>query len=293
MPGRPLIRYREPLFRPPAEADSLILQIAYGCPHNRCRFCAMYKTVRYAERPEAEVYADLAAAAATWPDATRIFLADGDAMHLSFARLREVLTALNAAFPRLTRVNLYANGSSILAKTPDQLRELRNLKLNTLYLGLESGDEELLRSVAKGETAADMVSAGRLAQECGLRLSVMVLLGLGGATGSTRHATATANALNAMQPRLVSALRYIEVPGVRRWSGYSPLSEYDAVCELRTLLEQLRLAGTVFTANHASNPVPLKGALPRDRDRMLQELSAMLAAGNLDRHGPGTLPLWL
>ena len=128
------IRYREPVFRPPVEADSLIFQIAHGCPHNRCRFCGMYQGVRYAVRDRDEVLAEIAAAGRRHPETPRVFLADGDAMVLSFDRLREILAALNAAFPRLTRVNLYANGSSILAKGEAQLCELRSLKLNTLYM---------------------------------------------------------------------------------------------------------------------------------------------------------------
>jgi hypothetical protein len=138
-----------------------------------------------------------------------------------------------------------------------------------------------------------MVEAGRRAQECGLRLSVMILLGLGGKAGSARHAAATAAALNAMQPKLLSALRYIEVPGASPWPGYVAVSEREAVCELRNLLSALTLQRTVFTANHASNPVPLKGSLPRDRERLLAEIDAILAADRLDRVGSGSLPLWL
>jgi radical SAM superfamily enzyme YgiQ (UPF0313 family) len=287
------IRYREPVFRPPVEADSLIFQVAYGCPHNRCRFCGMYKGVRYAVRSREEVLAEIAAAGRCHPETLRVFLADGDVMALSYERLGEILVALNAAFPRLTRVNLYANGSSILAKSPAALREFRSLKLNTLYMGLESGDEDLLRAVDKGETAAAMVEAGRRAQECGLRLSVMVLLGLGGKDGSARHAAATAATLNAMQPKLLSALRYIEVPGARPWPGHVAVSEREAVGELRSLLAALTLRRTVFTANHASNPVPLKGSLPRDRERLLAEIDAILATNGLDATGPGRLPLWL
>jgi len=284
------IHHREPVFRPPAEADSLILQVAYGCPHNRCRFCGMYKGVRYAVRDRDEVLAEIVRAGRAWPETPRVFLADGDVMALSFARLREILAALNAAFPRLARVNLYANGSSILAHSPAELRELRALKLNTLYLGLESGDEDLLRAVDKGETASGMTEAVRRAKDSGLRVSVMVLLGLGGREGSARHAAATAAVLNAMQPNLLAALRYIEVPGSRPWPGYAPVSERGAVCELRNLLLELALERTVFAANHASNPLPIKGMLPRDHARLVAETDAMLASGQLDPEGPGPLP---
>ena len=144
----------ERLFRPPAEAESLIFQVALGCPHNTCRFCAMYKGVPYRVRPHSELLGEFAEAARRYPEERRIFLADGDVMALSYDRLRGMLEELNRLFPHLARVNVYANGSSILAKSAAELETLRRLKLNTLYVGLESGDEGLLKEVGKGETAA-------------------------------------------------------------------------------------------------------------------------------------------
>jgi len=287
------MQYREPLFRPPAEAESLIFQVAYGCPHNCCRFCGMYKPVRYQERNEEEVLAEFAKAAKRYPETQRIFLADGDVMILPFERLKKYLQRLNEVFPKLTRVNIYANGSSILAKTKDQLSELRQLKLHTLYLGLETGDEELLKLVNKGETAEKMVEAVRISQECGLRCSVMVLLGLGGKRGTEKHAVETAKVLNGMQPKLLSALRYVEVPGTKMISGYETVSEYEAVCELRRIIADLDLERTVFRANHASNPVPMEGRFPNDKGRLLAELDYLIGRGGLDRRGPGQLPFWL
>jgi len=287
------MKYREPLFRPPAEAESLIFQIAYGCPHNSCRFCGMYKGVRYEERPIPDVLADFAWAARRYPESRRIFLADGDAMHLSFATLKFYLERLNALFPSLARVSVYANGSSLLAKSPDELSELRRLKLTLAYLGLETGDEELLRLVRKGETAEGMLRAVRLAQDCGIKCSVMVLLGLGGTEYSERHAVATAGVLNAMQPRLLSALRYVEIPGLRCFDSYRALSEYAAVGELREIISRLELERTVFRANHTSNPIPLGGRLPQDKNILLAELDATLKSSILDAEGPGELPLFL
>jgi radical SAM superfamily enzyme YgiQ (UPF0313 family) len=250
----------------------------------------MYKSVRYEEREYDEVLDDFKKAARKYPETQRIFLADGDAMILPFEKLKEYLLKLNELFPKLTRVNIYANGSSILAKTKDQLCELRKLKLHTLYLGLESGDEELLKLVNKGETAEKMIEAVRISQECGLRCSVMVLLGLGGKRGSEKHALETALALNKMQPRLLSALRFVEVPGSKMFSGYETVSEYEAVCELRKMIGRLELDRTVFRANHASNPAPLEGRFPNDKTRILAELDYLIASGGLDRKGPGRLP---
>ena len=251
----------------------------------------MYKGVPYRVRPPQEVLAEFAHAARRWPEARRVFLADGDVMALSFERLRTMLEALNRLFPQLARVNLYANGSSINAASDAELSALRELKLSTLYLGLETGDEELLLRVAKGETAAGMCEAVRRAQAAGLKCSVMVLLGLGGKAGSARHAEATAAALNRMQPRLLSALRYVEVPGADMFEGYRTASEYDAVGELIRLLRGLELTQTVFRANHTSNPVPLEGRLPRDREALVAQLERLLP--RLDQSGPGRLPFSL
>jgi radical SAM superfamily enzyme YgiQ (UPF0313 family) len=283
--------YTERLFRPPAEAESLIFQVALGCPHNACRFCGMYKGVPYRVRPQEEVLAEFEWAARRYPEERRIFLADGDVMALSFERLRAQLEALNRLFPRLARVNVYANGSSILAKSDAELHALRELKLDTLYVGLESGDEELLKKVAKGETAEGMCEAVRRAQAAGFKCSVMVLLGLAGGEGSARHADATAALLNRMQPRLLSALRFVEVPGTTMYEGYRTATEFEAVGELVRLLRGLALERTVFRANHTSNPVPLEGRLPRDRDALVAALERLLPL--LDRTGPGRLPFAL
>jgi len=285
------MRYTDRLFRPPAEADSLIFQVAIGCPHNTCLFCAMYKGVPYRVRPEREVLAEVAQAAARYPATRRVFLADGDVMALPFDRLAALLDALNRRFPSLARVNVYANGSSVLARSDRELATLRSLRLNTLYVGLESGDDELLLRVAKGETAAGMCEAVRRAQAAGLTCSVMVLLGLAGQTGWERHADATAGALNRMQPRLLSALRFVQVPGAPMFEGYRTATEFGAVSELIRLLRGLALDRTVFRANHTSNPVPLEGRLPRDRDALIAHLEALLP--RLDTCGPGRLPFAL
>jgi radical SAM superfamily enzyme YgiQ (UPF0313 family) len=191
----------------------------------------------------------------------------------------------------LARVNLYANGSSILAKSPEELAQLRQLKLQTLYMGLESGDEALLKQVEKGETAEGMCEAVQRAQGAGLKCSVMVLLGLGGREGSLRHAEATARVLNRMQPRLLSALRFVEVPGCSMAEGYQTVTEYEAIHELIVMLRGLALEQTVFRANHSSNPVPLEGRLPRDREALIWGLESILP--RLDRRGPGRLPFAL
>lgn len=293
-----MVPLNNPLFRPPAEADSLILQVDQGCPHNRCTFCGMYREVPYRRRPLDELLPIIAEASRRDRGVRRIFLADGDVMRRPFNQLEALLRTLNDYFPRLARVSAYANGSSIAAKSPADLQTLRSLKLHTLYMGLESGDDAILRHVRKGETAEQMIRAGTDAQAAGLRMSVMILLGLGGADESGSHIAHTAAALNRMQPRLLSALRMIPVPGTDMYEaveagGFRLLTEWQAVRELRDLVARLDLTGTVFRANHSSNVIPLEARLPRDKHRLLGELDSLLASRDLDRGAAGRMPLWL
>ena len=287
-----------PLFRPPAEADSLILQVDQGCPYNRCTFCGMYKGVPYQRRTMTDIATLVRQESRHQRDARRVFLADGDVMRRPFTELRDILILLNESFPALARVNLYATGTAIASKTDEELRHLKSLKLHTLYLGLESGDEETLRRVVKGETAASMVEAGQRAQAHGLRLSVMILLGLGGDERTREHARASAESLNLMQPRLLSALRVVPIPGTELHreveSGrFALLTERQVVEELRLMIEGLQLDNTVFRANHSSNIIPLEARFPRDRNALLDQLDGLLASGHLDARSPGNMPLWL
>lgn len=282
------------MFRPPAEADSLILRVTEGCPWNGCTFCGMYKGVPYRALDPERVERLMAAAQREDPDVRRVFLADGDAMHLEASALERILRSLNAKFPRLTRVSTYANGHSIRAKSDGELRRLKELKLHTLYMGLESGDDETLRAVHKRESADEMVEAGRRAQEAGLRMSVMVLVGLAGTERSLVHARATARAVNRMQPRLLSALRLVVTANTPLYrNGFTMVSERQAVIELRELIAHLELESTVFRADHSSNIVPLEARFPKDRARLLGELDQLLARGRLDENSPGPLPFFL
>lgn len=286
------------LFRPPAEAHSLIIRIADGCPWNQCTFCGMYKGVPCRFLKMEEIEAEIAAARKASPAARRIFLADGDVMALPFDKLEAVLEMLNARFPRLARVNVYANGHSILQKSAAELSELKALKLNTLYMGLESGHEETLRAVKKRETAEAMIEAGLRAQSAGLKMSVMILIGLGGQEKTTLHSAATADVLNRMQPRLLSALRVIPIPGTelydREQSGtFTQLTEFQAVEELRNMIQGLELESTLFRANHSSNIMPMEGRFPKDQSRLTDELETLLASGVLDKKSPGPAPLSL
>jgi radical SAM superfamily enzyme YgiQ (UPF0313 family) len=232
------------------------------------------------------------------PNTRRIFLADGDVMRQPFNNLVEILTLLNQHFPRLARVSLYASGSAIASKSAEQLRILHSLKLHTLYMGLESGDDQILKNCKKGETATKMVEAGLKAQESGLRMSVMILLGLGGSDNTQEHAINTAKALNLMQPRLLSALRVIPVKSTELYDDvaagrFKMLSEHGVVKELRNIIGDLDMQSTVFRANHGSNVIPLEGRLPRDKERLLAELDTLIDSERLDKYSPGSMPRWL
>lgn len=277
-----MIQYHPPLFRPPSEADSLILQATLGCSHNRCTFCGMYRTKRFRPRPLVELKQEIAwVREVAGDDVRRVFLADGDAMCLSARRLRSILEPLNRAFPHLQRVSAYANARDLLGKTPEALVELHRAKLRLIYMGLESGDPATLERVGKGATPAELVAAVQRAHAAGITTSVMVLIGLAGRERSLVHARASAAVLNAMQPGFTALLTYTPVPGtpfqeqIERGLLTLP-SARESLAEIRELLAGLTCR-TTFTCNHASNYLPLRGKLPTDRERLLALLDAALA----------------
>ena len=273
------MRYVEPVFRPPSEAESLILQVTVGCSHNRCTFCAMYRNKRFFVRDLREVLAEIAEAAAEWPEAPRVFLGDGDALAAPADFLKEVLSALKRQFPRLRRVTCYATPMNLLEKTHDELKELAASGLSLLYVGLESGSDAVLKAVGKGATSGECVEGVAKAKAAGIRSSVMVLLGLGGVEGSEMHARETARAVNRMAPAYLSALTWIPVaqaPLARGLeAGRFRLPDDDGILdELALLIEHLDAEGCVFRANHASNPLPIGGRLNRDKQRLLAAVAA-------------------
>jgi len=279
------MRYHGTVIRPPSEAESYLLQITYGCSHNRCTFCGTYADKPFQVRPVDEVLEDIALASRRIPDVRRVFLCDGNALVLDMERLSTVLHALNAAFPLLRRISIYANARDILAKSESDLAVLREKGLELIYLGLESGCDEVLRRVDKGATAADMIAAVNRAKRAGMRVSVIALLGLGGTELSDRHADGTAEAVNAMDPQYLSMLTLMLVPGTplhRQWqAGEFHLPEPEALLgELRRVIAGTEgLTRCVFRTNHASNYVPLAGTLSRDKPRLLDTLDAALARG--------------
>jgi radical SAM superfamily enzyme YgiQ (UPF0313 family) len=279
------MRYYGMVIRPPSEADSYILQVTYGCSHNRCTFCGTYRDKPFRVRPGEEVLEDIALARLEILETQRVFLADGNALALDTQRLIAILDALGAALPRLRRVGIYASARDVLSKTDAELAALHERRLEIVYLGLESGSDEVLRRVGKGITAAEMVEAVHRVKRAGMRASVIALLGLGGTELSLAHAEATGRVVRAMDPEYLSLLTLMLIPGTeldrQRQSGTFELPEPAGLLrELREVVAHLDgLSRCVFRTNHASNYLPLAGTLSRDKARLLATIDQALALG--------------
>lgn len=276
------IDYIEPVFRPPSEAQSFILPLTNGCSWNKCTFCEMYtqEQKKFRARKEEEVFADIERVAKAVPQTRRVFLADGDAMILPTRRLKVVLQKLQASFPHLERITSYCLPRNLAKKTTEELKELKALGLDMLYVGLESGDDFVLDMVNKGETFESSVSALKKIRDSGIRSSVMVLNGLGGQRYSEQHALNSAKAVNSAQPDYVSTLVVSFPMGEERYRerfiDWEPLNQRQLFKELRAFIGHLELENTVFRSDHASNYLPLKGVLGRDKARLLAELDTAI-----------------
>lgn len=281
-----MIRYEGDLYRPPSEADSLILQATIGCSYNECAFCAMYRGKRFRVRKLDELRAEIAWARAHLGDVRKVFLADGDALVAKASFLEAVLDELAAAFPRLRRVSVYASPQSLQVRTVEEMARLRERGLTLYYLGIESGDDEVLARLTKGVDAAEMIRVGRKAHAAGVKLSTMILLGAGGRARSLDHARESAGVVNGIQPRFVSTLVMTPVPGTplgedAARGAVDELSPVELAAELREFVAGLELEGTVFRSNHASNTLTLRGSLPKDKPALLAALDAVLARPDL------------
>lgn len=273
------MRYQEPVFRPPSEADSYLLPVTNGCSHNECTYCAMYLSKRFSVRPESEVLEDIAEAARAMPTTRRVFLLDGDALTLSAKRLIPILEALREHFPHLQRVGAYANAISINNKSDEELKRIRALGLTIAYLGLESGDEIVNDRIRKGATIDEQVEAVQRAQAAGIKMSVMTLLGMGGRERTREHAVNTGKVLSRMDPRYISCLTVTPVAGTPLFAqvedgSFEMISPDETLAELEGILEHTHVSGAVFRSNHASNYLPLGGRLPADRERLLEAVRA-------------------
>lgn len=276
-----MINYDEPLFRPPSEAYSLILQVSLGCAWNKCAFCEMYSDKQFRVRPEEDVFAEIDSLASQSDQIRKVFLADGNAMVLSFDKLSRLLDKLNATFPKLNRVSAYALPRDIESKTNEELEILVSKGLKLLYVGIESGDDELLQAIDKGEDFESTSKALKKARKAGIKLSVMILNGLGGQNYSKQHALNSAKVVNEIQPEFLSTLvlsyPYGEAHFKQKFNGeFISLNTIELIAEMKVFMETLELENTIFRSDHASNYLILKGNLNRDKEELLSRINGVL-----------------
>ncbi len=303
------LQYVEPVFRPPSEARSLILQVTNGCSWNKCTFCEMYTAGSKKFKPKsiADLEVEMKSLASAGYPVRRIFLADGDAMSLSVRRLREILELINRYFPDVQRVSSYCLPRNLKKKSVKDLIALRELGLSLLYVGCESGDDEVLALVEKGETYESSLEALQKAKQAGIKSSVMILNGLGGVAYSEQHARNSAKLMSAAQPDYLSVLVVSFPDGSARFeknfagvcggevspedgdkhggvTGFHMLNQSQLFQEMEMFLSHLYLDKTIFRSDHASNYLVLKGVLGKDKEALLRQVRAAL-------HKPGTIPL--
>jgi len=263
--------YEQPLFRPPSEANSLIIQATIGCSQNDCKFCGMYKTKTFRIRPVAELVREIQSVSpAHRPYVQRVFIADGDALVYPQQGLVEILETLSETFPRLTRVGAYASPKSLTTKTVAELTVLQRKKLRILYFGLESGDPDTLRLINKGYEPAEMLELCRKAQAADMKLSITAILGLAGRERSAEHAAATAEWISALSPEYFSLLTMFRRHNDDYFRSIAALSHGEILQEALTMLRQLNPHKTILRSNHVSNFLNLAGSYPKDRQRLIE-----------------------
>jgi len=276
------MRYEGSVYRPPSEARSYILQCTVGCTHNRCTFCSMYKDKKYHVRSMEEILTDIRMAKQYYGDLDKVFLADGDALAMKTNELVEILSALYQSFPSLKHVGIYASPDSILDKEMSDLITLREAGITIAYLGVETGDPQLLLDIRKGVTYQEMVEAGLKIRQAGILLSVTILLGLAGRNPqAAEHAKNTSKILNEINPDYIGALTLMLEPKTelyrRMQKGEFELpGPFEILDELRIIIQGLELQGTEFRSNHASNYLPIRGRLPEDKQKMLDLINDII-----------------
>ena len=277
-----MLNYDAPLYRPPSEAKSLIFQVTLGCSFNECSFCDMYRSKEYSERSWEEVKGEIDLMAKTMPDTTRIFLADGDALNLSTDYMIQIVEYIYQKFPNLERVSCYAMPMNLLKKTPEELNMMNKAGLNRLYLGIETGNDIILKKVTKGATQSTMIKSCNKAKDAGFTLSCMVILGLGGSKYTKENAVDTAKVINAVQPDYVGALTLYLENGIKeefltKFEGeFERLTDSQAIDELELLISEIDVDNEiVFRANHGSNAYNIGGTFPQNKLEMLEKITWM------------------
>ncbi len=271
------MRYEGKVFRPPSEARSLILQATIGCSHNQCTFCNMYKDEPFRIRKTQDIVKDLQLAKTQYRNINRVFLADGDPLIIETSELVKILGHIKTIIPECERIGIYASPKSILLKSPEELKTLKEAGLSIAYLGLESGSDEILADINKGATSEELVQAGSKIMAAGVLLSVTLISGLGGKEKWKQHALESAKALNQMKPDYIGLITLMVEAGTKLYDDvqdgtFQLLSRKEIALETFTLIEHLDLEECIFRSNHASNHIALRGTLNQDKEMMLNQL---------------------
>ena len=279
------MHYEGMIIRPPSEANSILLQVTVGCSRNKCTFCGTYSGERFRIKSDEIILQDIEFAARHCRRQRRVFLCDGDALIIPQKRLLQILKEIQQQLPWVTRVGVYANAKSLEMKTAEQLEALRDHGLGIAYMGLETGDDITLQRINKGADSEKMIRMGRKARSAGIKLSVTVLLGIAGRERSQIHASETGRVLSAIDPEYVGALSLMLIPGTPLYDEHAAgrfelIDPNEMLAELRTMMASTHLSRGLFHANHASNYLPIKARLPRDKEQVLELIDNALA-GNV------------
>ncbi|HYA13582.1 MAG TPA: radical SAM protein [Syntrophales bacterium] len=284
------MKYEGDIIRPPSEANSLLIQVTVGCSHNKCTFCPAYKSKKFKIKSIGEVQEDILEAS-QYRSIEKIFLCDGDALIIPQERLVQILNMIKTHIKSVKRVGTYANAKSILRKTVDELFQLREHGLRIAYLGVETGNDELLKKIEKGVTNEEMIQAGRRVKEAGIVLSATIILGLGRIEKSIEHAFDTARILNEIDPDFASALTLMIVPGTPLYSDYMSGNfilpdKLGLLKELEIIIENSNFTNCYFTSNHASNYFPVKASLPSEKSKVVKMINSVINDRDIKRLRP-------
>jgi len=271
------INYNEPLFRPPSEGRSLIIQVTLGCSWNKCAFCEMYTSKQFRARKEEDIFADIHAFKPYANQIKKVFLADGDAMVLSTNKLLRILTELKNTFPKLHRISAYASPRNLNNKSVQEMKELNQAGLSLIYVGIESGDNKVLKMVNKGENFTSIVSGLNKSKQAKINSSVIIINGLGGKELTKQHAINSAKILNETQPKYASTLVLSTYKGIDYYKNrinerFTQLNLQELLEEMKVFIENTNLHETIFRSDHASNYLVLKGVLTKDKSNFIDKI---------------------
>jgi len=277
------MKYEGSIYRPPSEAYSLLIQVTTGCSHNKCTFCPCFKDKKFQIKSFPEIEEDIIEAS-RYSSVGKVFLCDGDALIIPQKKLVPIFESINRHLRGVERIGLYGNAKSILKKTPEELIQLKNLGLKIVYMGVETGNEELLKTIKKGVSYSQLVEAGRKIKEAGIILSVTVLLGIGGVTKSMEHARDTARILSDIDPDFASALTVMIVPGTPLYEEYIKgrfvlPDQFGFLNEIGTIVAQSNFTNCFFASNHASNYLPVKAKLPEEKEKAVKLITDVIQKG--------------